>query len=102
MNVRVNDIAYAVEVYYSCLELTNKEIRKLFNVTSESSVWKLKELARKEMAEQKAKTFNPRSVDTMCAFKAWGLDIDDLERRYKRLKKLGMLKTAEADSQIEG
>jgi len=30
-------------------------------------------------------------VNTKSAYKAWGIDINDLEKRYAKLKKLGMM-----------
>lgn len=35
--------------------------------------------------------WNALAVNTDCAFEAWGLNINDLERRYIKLRKYGMV-----------
>ena len=35
--------------------------------------------------------WNARMVDTETAFKAWGLDIANMEHRYAKLKKYGFV-----------
>ena len=35
--------------------------------------------------------WNARMVDTETAFKAWGLDIANMERRYAKLQKYGFV-----------
>lgn len=40
------------------------------------------------MAENQTPSWNALRVNTKDAYAAWGLDIEDLERRYRKLKKL--------------
>lgn len=80
------DIAKAVEFYYSKIELSSKDIRELFGC-SKSSSQKLKEIARELMAKEEAFPFSASNVLTDVAYRAWGLDIEDLEKRLTKLKK---------------
>lgn len=82
-------IAEAVAMYYQRIELSNRDIQTLFGgKIGKSTVQKLKAKAREEMANNNTPVWNSMKVNTEDAFKAWGLDIDDLERRLKKLEKL--------------
>lgn len=95
--VRIKDVGMAVEMYYSCAYLENSDIRELFGCSA-SSVTKLKRQARQLMVERGVMPYSASSVDTVCAYEAWGLDIADLEMRLDKLcrvrKKLGKLGAA--------
>lgn len=95
MSVRipqVADIETAVRIYYERIELGNSEIMELFPTASRSTARKLKDLARIKMTEEGMPSFNPLSVNTRVAYIVWGLDIDDLERRLKKLRGLKLIK----------
>ena len=40
------------------------------------------------MKEQNQPLWNNKTVNTDSAYQAWGLDVNDLERRYARLKRM--------------
>lgn len=82
------DVELAVQLYYERIELTNKDIHKLFNVKSSTTVARLKSVAIKAMAEKGQTPFSTYSVNTETAYEAWNLDITDLERRLTKLRKL--------------
>lgn len=85
---QITDIRTAIELYYTRLELDNADIKKLFGVTSNTTVGKLKTLVREIMAEKNILFRDPRCVNTIVAYEAWGLNIKDLEERYTNLQKL--------------
>lgn len=89
-DIQLTDIEYAVRLYNSKPEISSKEIKKLFGVKSDEVVARLKEQARKVMREKGAECWNPRSVDTECAYIAWHLNIDKLEKMCLKLKKLNL------------
>ena len=85
---RIKDIETAVKMYYEKIELNSEDIRELFGVNNASAVSRLKRQARDQMAKDNVQAFCTYSVDTVCAYRAWRLDIDDLERRYRKLQKI--------------
>ena len=42
------------------------------------------------MIEENVYTHGMYKVNTDCAYRAWGLDIEDLEKRRNKLQKLGL------------
>ena len=88
--IQLTDIEYAVRLYNSKTEIGNKEIKELFGVKNDSTIARLKSQARKVMEEKNVECWNPRSVDTECAYIAWHLDISKLERMLAKLKKLNL------------
>ena len=86
----IKDIPTAIRIFYEYPEIGNKEIRELFGGGSKSSIFHIKKLAEAKMAEKGVKSFTSYHVNTKCAYEAWGIDVDDLEKRYLKLKKLGM------------
>lgn len=83
---QIIDIKTAIQMYYERIELSSSDIAKLFGKRSSSTVTALKSLARQKMIEQDTPCWNAVNVNTAAAFEAWGLSIDDLEERYKKLK----------------
>ncbi len=97
----VRDIDAAVRLYYEKFELSSKDIGELFGVKSSATVAKLKRQAREEMARHpERKSWDESQVPTDIAYKAWGLDISDLERRRAKLIKLGFIVEKEASSDV--
>lgn len=84
----------AIRLYYEKIELYNGDIRELFGKVSGTKIARLKELGREVMRKSDIPSWNARAVNTQAAYEAWGLEIDDLERRYNRLKKLALIKEA--------
>ena len=87
---QLTDIETAIKIFYERHELSNKDIKNLFGSISSATVCKLKNRAREQMEEDKVPCWNANLVNTEAAYKAWGLEIDRLERSYAKLKKLGM------------
>lgn len=86
----IADLATAIRLYYSKLELSNADIRELFPETGKSTILKLKKKAQEYMTEKGTLAYGGYSVNTRDAYSAWGLDIADIEKRYEKLKKLEM------------
>lgn len=82
------DIGSAVRIYYAHLHLGNTEIKELFGKISSGRIVQLKNLAREVMAEENIMARDSYSVNTQAAYRAWGLDIKDLENRYSKLQAL--------------
>ena len=90
-NVRIppiTGVAEAIHIFWEYPELSNKELERLFGKRSPNTYSKLKKAAWEKMQEMGAFTTSPTRVPTHCAYLAWGLDINDLEKRYARLQKL--------------
>lgn len=81
------NIGKAVEMYYSKIELSTKDIIELFEC-SKSSANKLKQMAIDLMVAEGKIPFNKANVLTSIAYRAWSIDIVDLEKRYIKLKKM--------------
>lgn len=82
---QVQDIENAVRIYYERIELSSADIESIFGKLAHSTVAKLKTVARAVSTEKGTPIWNARNVNTEDAFKAWGLDITDLEMREKKL-----------------
>ena len=78
----------AIKVYYLHPDLGNKEITELFGKCSSATITRLKGKARDKMLELGTPVWNANRVNTQVAYEAWGLDINDLEFRYKKLQEL--------------
>lgn len=92
VNVRIpNPISLeaAVRIYYEYIQIGNREIKELFGV-SDATALKLKKLAKEQMDAEGILPWDGLQVATKSAYKAWRLDIDDLEKRNNRLKKLAV------------
>lgn len=85
---QVLDVSEALVLYYEKTELSTKDIVNLFGKISESRVYKLKKIARDKMRELNKEVFNSSCVNTSAAYIAWGIDIEDLEKRFSRLSKI--------------
>lgn len=91
MNIpQITNIDTAISMYYRYPEIGTKEIEKLFNKHSKSTISRLKKLAQKCMIEDNIYSHGLYKVNTECAYKAWGLNIQDLEKRRCKLQKLGL------------
>jgi len=81
----------AIKMYYARTELTNDDIRALFNgAISNTTIVRLKSIARKEMIKRDVYTWQPNNVNTKIAYEAWNLDINEIEKNYNKLKKMGL------------
>lgn len=91
--IAIRDLKNCLRIYYSCHEIGSPEIKELFGVGT-GKACNLKKPVREEMIKRDVMSFNPHSVNTEIAFKVWGIDIDDIERRVKKLEKLGLYEEA--------
>lgn len=86
IRVRVPEVASvekAIEVYNNRTILYSRDILELFpSIRSMTTAAKLKKLARAYAEEHGVVSYNDQAVDTDSAYKAWGLDIQSLRRRY--------------------
>lgn len=87
---QIVDIGTAIRIFYERHELSNTDIKGIFGNISSATVCKLKNRAREQMEEDSVPCWNAKLVNTEAAYKAWGLEIDRLEKSYAKLKKLGM------------
>lgn len=92
------DIETILRIYYSNPELGTAEIKELFGDIAPSTITKLRNEARAETARQEEKilTFGSYTVNTEMAFKAWHIDIEDLEKRHQKLRRLKLSSLKEA------
>ena len=87
------NIKTAVRLYYEKPELETADIMKLFSVST-TKANNMKKDVRKRMAELGVKVWLPYSINTNVAYEVWGIDINDMEKRLKKLQSLGMEDTA--------
>lgn len=84
------NIEAAYRLFYEKYSFSNSDIKQIFGITSSSTVAKIK----REVIDFFAGTdINPihslsGRLDVVRAFEAWGIDIKDLEVRYKKLQKI--------------
>jgi len=86
----ITSIENALKVYYENDEIGNSEIKCLFGCRSSATISKLKRIAKTEMIKRNIPTFNGYKVNTAIAYDVWGIDINDLENRMKKIKELSL------------
>ena len=84
----ITSIENALKIYYENAEIGNREIKYLFGNRSSATISKLKRLVRAEMIKRDMPTFNTYRINTAIAYDVWGIDINDLENRRKKIKEL--------------
>ena len=87
---KITSIENALKVYYENAEIGNKEITALFGKRSSVTISRLKNLVKIEMLKRNMPTFNAYKVNTAIAYDVWGIDINDLENRIKKIKELSL------------
>ena len=94
ITVRIPQLAVSIEeaiqLYYSRPSLSNDDIKVLFGKLSGATISKLKKKAYEKMIEEDIPSWNATLVNTNAAYKAWGIDIEDLEFRHKKMKELSI------------
>ncbi len=91
MNIpQISDIDTALRIFYQYPEIGTREMLLLFTQRSKSTINRLKRLAQKQMLDDKVHTHGMYKVNTKSAYKAWGIDIEDLENRRNKLLELGL------------
>ena len=93
----ITSVETALRIYYEYPEIGNAQMFELFGKkTSTGTLSKYKKAALEEQMENGVYTANISTVNTEIAYRVWGIDVEDLERRYKKLLKLGFLKMQNA------
>lgn len=82
------DIREAVRVYYEKTFIGTTDIVKLFRCCP-ATARELKKLGQEQELKEQPMLYNASKVNVKHAYAAWGYDIDDLERRVQKLKRLG-------------
>lgn len=95
----VKDLKTCLRIYYTYPELGSAEIKELFGV-SDGVATALKKPVREAQIKENVMVLDKYCVNTELAFKVWGIDIEDIERRIKKLEELGLYKLQE-DSEGE-
>lgn len=86
----IASIDTALRIYYTYPEIGNKQIKELFAPIGDATISRFKKAVQEAQAEKDVKTSQMKTVNTAVAYEVWGIDIDDLERRRDKLKKLGL------------
>ncbi len=88
--MKTPDIAIAVRFYYEKTELASADIKQIFSCGGATAT-KLKKEVQNEMAKEKIRTWLPGIVNTRLAYKVWGIDIADFEKRLEKINKIARL-----------
>ncbi len=90
--IAIKDIETAVRIYYQHPELGTAEIKELFNCSA-STACRMKDRARALQKKENVMTFSDARVNTSCAYRAWRLDIAEMERlmlKYRKMQAKGV------------
>lgn len=87
----VTSLETAIRIYYENIEISNKDIIELFGKMGSQKICLMKSMVKTEMIKRNTPIWDARRVNTKVAYSTWGLNIDDLEKRYNRLKKLNFI-----------
>lgn len=83
------DIKLALKMYHTMTEIGTSEIEKLFDV-KETKATNMKKEVKEVMAKKGVKSWIPHSINTKIAFEHWGIDIEEMKKNFKELKRLGI------------
>lgn len=83
---QITSLETAIRLYYERTELSNSDIKELFGGCSTATITRLKRKVREKMTEENTPIWNANNVNTRVAYTTWGLDIDDMEKRYRKSK----------------
>ena len=87
------NIEAAIELYYSQNELSNKDIMKIFGCGTNYALTLKKAVLEKAVKEEVPPVvFDAANVNAEYAFVVWGLDIDELVKKYKKLQSFRKLR----------
>ena len=88
------DLKVAIQMYYERIELSTADIKKIFGgKVGDFTLRNLKRAAREMVVETGELVWDAKKINTRAAYKAWGLDIQDLTDRYKHLQKLKLIES---------
>ena len=85
--IQIKDIETAVRIFYTYPDLGTKQVQELYDC-GRSKAAELKAIARKLQDEKGIVKYSSSTVNTRCAYEAWGIDIEDLEKRLVIARKL--------------
>ena len=85
----IKDLKTCLRIYYTYPEIGNLEIMELFGI-SRATATLLKKPVRKVQIENGIMVLSKTNIHTETAFKVWGIDVNDIEHRLKKLEKLGL------------
>jgi len=88
---QIEDIGFAIKLYYSKPQIGNKDIAELFPHSGRNTICGLKKAVVEKMIENGEMRYNALLVSTKTAYETWGIDINDLEYRYNKLKELNLM-----------
>lgn len=94
---QIVDIEVAIRLYYEKDRLYNKDIKTLFGNLSSSKIVILKNIVKEKMLEREIIIYDAMSVNTDIAYEVWGISIENLEARLKKLRQL-KLRTIETSA----
>ena len=86
----VTSIDTALFIYYRNPEIGTKEMTELFTRHSKSTINRLKKLVYKQMLKDDVCVHGMYKLNTKSAYKAWGIDVADLENRRNKLLELAL------------
>lgn len=80
---QIKDHALLVRLWHEQTEISASDIMAIFGVSA-STAYKLKCRAREEMTLRNVPSWNPHMVNTVCAYKSWGIDPERIERAVRK------------------
>ena len=89
--VRYKDIDTALRIYYQRPELSNSDLTELFPGVGESTIARWKKKIHAMEIEEDVRLSQARVINTKIAYKFFGIDIEDLEKRRAKLIRLGLI-----------
>jgi len=84
----ITSVDNTLRIYYNKRELNNKDITSLFGKLSSATIAKLKKIVKEKMIEDNIPSYGTYTINTNVAFDVWGIDVADLESRWKKISKL--------------
>lgn len=82
------DLRLAVKTHCEKLEMGTNDIAFLFSC-SPKKARELKRIAQLYQESEGVKSYHPDRVNTKSAYRAWGLDIKELESNFLRMRRMG-------------
>ena len=88
---QIVNVDAAIRVYYGTGFMSCADIKDIFGNMGSARMAKLRKMVREQEALDGIPAAVTRCVHTKTAFKAWGIDIDELVENRKKLKKLNLV-----------
>ena len=89
---QITSIETALRLHDQTIELNNAQIRELFGDLGSNRISSLKKMVHNALREQGKPIRNALTVDTDTAYKVWGLDIEQIEKKHAKSRKHGFLR----------